>query len=264
MSSTTEQPQSTAPSAPPSGIMAIETLRAKDAIERALAAEGIVAPVNDLRPLPFEGVWGVASSVCMGLASDLVLRDLDASGELAGLSKKEAKKQAAGQSRERAVALSEAVAARIVTEGGFNKVEAVNGYINITFDANNVASRLLTEVLAQGDSYGRGAARAERVMVEHSQPNTHKTFHIGHLRNTVLGVAVSNILSAAGYPVLQATYPGDIGMHVIKCLWCYENFHLGQEPADPLMRGRWLGEIYAEADARLSYRKQVIDFLVLV
>ena len=67
MSSTTEQPQSTAPSAPPSGIMAIETLRAKDAIERALAAEGIVAPVNDLRPLPFEGVWGVATSVCMGL-----------------------------------------------------------------------------------------------------------------------------------------------------------------------------------------------------
>jgi arginyl-tRNA synthetase len=244
--------------------MAIEALRAKDAIERALTAEGIAAPVNDLRPLPFEGVWGVASSVCMGLASDLVLRDLEASGELAGLSKKEAKKKAAGQSRERAVALSEAVAARIEAEGGFNKVEAVNGYINITFDANSVASRLLSEVLAQGDAYGRGAARPDRVMVEHSQPNTHKSFHIGHLRNTVLGVAVSNILSAAGYPVLQATYPGDIGMHVIKCLWCYENFHLGQEPADPLMRGRWLGEIYAEADARLSYRKQVVEFLLLV
>jgi arginyl-tRNA synthetase len=264
MSSTTEQPQSTAPGAPPSGIMATETLRAKEAIEQALAAEGIAAPVNDLRPLPFEGVWGVASSVCMGLASDLVLRDLEASGELAGLSKKEAKKLAAGQSRERAIALSEAVAARIAAVGGFDKVEAVNGYINITFDANNVASRLLTEVLVQGDSYGRGAARPDRVMVEHSQPNTHKSFHIGHLRNTVLGVALSNILSAAGYPVLQATYPGDIGMHVIKCLWCYEHFHLGQEPADPLMRGRWLGEIYAEADARLSYRKQVIDFLLLV
>src|SRR5215218_9194260 len=156
MSSTTEQPQSTAPSAAPSGIMALEALRAKDAIEQALAAEGTAAPVNDLRPLPFEGVWGVASSVCMGLASDLVLRDLEASGELAGLSKKEAKKKAAGQSRERAVALSEAVAARIEAEGSFNKVEAVNGYINITFDANSVASRLLSEVLAQGAGYGRG------------------------------------------------------------------------------------------------------------
>ena len=35
-------------------------------------------------------------------------------------------------------------------------------------------------------------------MVEHSQPNTHKAFHVGHLRNSVLGVAVSNILRAAG------------------------------------------------------------------
>ena len=62
----------------------------------------------------------------------------------------------------------------------------------------------------------------------------------------MLGVAVSNILrgrrlsGGAG-----ATYPGDIGMHVIKCLWCYEKFHKGEEPADPLQRGRWLGEIYS-------------------
>ena len=261
MSSTTEHPQS---AASPSGIMAAEALRAREAIERALAAEGVPAPVNDLRPLPFEGVWGVASSVCMGLASDLVLRELEAKGELAELSKKDAKKLAAGASRERAIALSEAVAARVAAEGGFGKVEAVNGYINITFDANSVASRLLSEVLDQGAEYGRGAPRPERVMVEHSQPNTHKTFHIGHLRNTVLGIAVSNILSAAGYPVLQATYPGDIGMHVIKCLWCYENFHLGQEPENPNLRGRWLGELYAEADARVEYRKNVLDFLLLL
>lgn len=261
MSSTTEHSQS---AAAPTGIMASEALRAREAIERALAAEGVPAPVNDLRPLPFEGVWGVASSVCMGLASDLVLRELEAAGELAELSKKEAKKKAAGASRERAIALSEAVAARVAAEGGFGKVEAVNGYINITFDANSVASRLLSEVLVQGAEYGRGAPRTERVMVEHSQPNTHKTFHIGHLRNTVLGIAVSNILSAAGYPVLQATYPGDIGMHVIKCLWCYENFHLGQEPENPNLRGRWLGELYAEADARVKYRKNVLEFLLLL
>ena len=65
-------------------------------------------------------------------------------------------------------------------------------------------------------------------MVEHSQPNTHKVFHVGHLRNSVLGVSVSRILAAAGYPVMEATYPGDIGMHVIKCLWCYERFHMGK------------------------------------
>ena len=47
------------------------------------------------------------------------------------------------------------------------------------------------------------AERSERVMVEHSQPNTHKAFHVGHLRNSCLGIAVSNMQSAAGYPVLD-------------------------------------------------------------
>ncbi|CAN5710845.1 hypothetical protein BH09CHL1_BH09CHL1_30980 [soil metagenome] len=264
MSSTTEQSRSDARSGAPAGIIALEVLRAKAAIERALASEGIDATVNDLRPLPFEGVWGVATSVCMSLASDLVLRELEASGKLEGLSKKEAKQKSSGASRERALALSETVAAQLTAEGAFAKVEAVNGYVNITFDANGVAARLLGEVLDLKGDYGKGETRADRVMVEHSQPNTHKAFHIGHFRNTVLGISVSNILAAAGYPVLQATYPGDIGMHVIKCLWCYENFHLGNEPVDPLKRGRWLGDIYSESDARLSYRKEVLDFLLLL
>ncbi len=246
------------------GIMAQETARAKSAIESALAAEGIAASVNDLRPLPFEGVWGVASSICMSLSSELALKELEAAGALEGLSKKEAKQKASGAAREKALALSSAIAARVVAAGGFKQVEAVNGYINITFDENAVAASLLSEVLAAGDDYGQGAAKSDRVMVEHSQPNTHKAFHIGHLRNTVLGIAVSNILAASGFEVLQATYPGDIGMHVIKCLWCYERFHLGQEPNDPAARGRWLGDLYAESDARLNYRKDLLAFLLLL
>jgi arginyl-tRNA synthetase len=264
MSSTTETPRSDARGGVPAGIMALEAQRAKAAIERALERQGVTASVNDLRPLPFEGVWGVASSIAMSLASDLAMRELEASGALEGLSKKEAKQKASGAAREKALTLSEAVAAQLTAEGGFAKVEAVNGFINITFDANSVAASLLGEVLQLGGEYGNGPERPDRVMIEHSQPNTHKAFHIGHLRNTVLGIAVSNIVSAAGYPVLQATYPGDIGMHVIKCLWCYQNFHLGGEPADPLMRGRWLGDIYAESDARLAYRKEVLDFLHLL
>jgi arginyl-tRNA synthetase len=247
-----------------SGIMAQEITRAKTAIEQALSQAGITASVNDLRPLPFEGVWGVASSICMSLASDLAMSELEAAGALDGLSKKEAKQKSAGVAREKAVTLAEAIAATIAATGDFRQVEAVSGYINITFDENAVAARLLSEVLSAGPDYGQGEPKRDRVMVEHSQPNTHKAFHIGHLRNTVLGVAVSNILAASGYEVLQATYPGDIGMHVIKCLWCYEQFHRGEEPTDPAMRGRWLGDLYAESDARLAYRKEVLAFLQLL
>ncbi len=245
------------------GIVAREGREAREKIAAALAELGLTPRGSiDLRPIPFSGTWGVATSVCHQLAGEVVMAELEASGKLEGLSKKEAKKLSGDATRDKAQELAEKVAAQL--GAGIGKVEAVNGFVNISFDANAVASRLIGEVLRLGSTYGHGADKTERVMVEHSQPNTHKVFHIGHLRNTCLGVAVSNILIAAGYPVLQASYPGDIGMHVVRCLWCYERFHSGEEPADPSARGRWLAEIYAEANARIDYRKEVIELLHLL
>jgi arginyl-tRNA synthetase len=256
-----EAPPAAAPTG--SGIIAQEERQAAEAIAAAIADLGLPPRPVDLRPLPFAGSWGVATSVCFGLANDAVMAELEAAGALEGLSKKEAKRLAADKVRERVATLAGDVAER-VGRNGFARVEAVNGYVNISFDANAVAARLIGEVLARGAAYGSLDPVDELVMVEHSQPNTHKAFHVGHLRNSCLGVSLSRILTAAGYRVQDANYIGDIGMHVVKCLWCYERFHQGQEPADPAERGRWLGEVYAESDARLNFRKDVLEFLLLL
>ncbi|MDQ3539288.1 MAG: arginine--tRNA ligase, partial [Chloroflexota bacterium] len=166
----------------------------------------------------------------------------------------------------RAQQLAEEVAATMAERERFAAVEAVNGYINVSYDANRVASRLIREVLETGPAYGKAPAgsRPERVMIEHSQLNTHKAAHVGHLRNICLGVAVTNISEAGGYTTMPVTYIGDIGRHVVRCLWCYGAFHQGEEPAGDASRGRWLGDIYAESDARLSFRKDVLAFLTTV
>lgn len=248
------------------GIVARGEAQATAAIAAALADLGFSPRPVDLRPIPFEGTWGLATSAAYGLANEAVMRELEGSGQLEGLSKKEAKALAAGAVRERVPLLAEQIAARVAASGDpiFASVEATNGYVNIAFNGNAVAAALVGEVLQRGAAYGQGAPIAESVMVEHSQPNTHKEFHVGHLRNSVLGVAVSNVLRAAGYAVKDATYIGDIGMHVIKCLWCYENFHRGEEPTKLEDRGRWLGDLYAESDRRVNYRKEVLGFLELL
>ena len=138
--------------------------------------------------------------------------ELASTGELEGLSKKEAKQRTSQRARELSVQLAEQIAASLQSTGAFATVEAANGYVNISFDPMVVASGLVSEVLTRERGYGTGTPKTERVMVEHSQPNTHKVFHVGHLRNSVLGVSVSRIMGAAGYPVMEATYPGDIGM----------------------------------------------------
>lgn len=248
-----------------SGIIAQEERAATGALRSALRDAGVdpgSKPV-ELRALPFSGTWGGASTIARMVAGDLVSSELEAAGELDGLSKKEIKKKVNERVNDRAQLLADQVTSILAASDRFAKVESANGYINIFYDANKVAARLIGEVLERGDRYGwaEAGSHPERVMIEHSQLNTHKAAHVGHLRNICLGVAVTNISRAGGYTTMPVTYIGDIGRHVIRCLWCYTNFHQGQEPAGNAPKGRWLGEIYAEADARLSFRKDVLEFL---
>lgn len=235
-----------------------EAERAADLINTALEAFGYGRRALEMRPIPFPGVWGTSTTVCYQIANEQLAEELEAA--TVGLSKKEAKRLVQERVRERAQAIAAELATWLSTRGDFARVEAVNGYLNIVYDTARFANEVLRAVLAAGPDYGRGAPRGERVMVEYSQPNTHKAFHVGHLRNVCLGNALSRILRFAGFDVLEANYIGDIGLHVIKCLWCYLRFHRGEEPPRE-QRGRWLGEIYAEADRRLSYRQDVVELL---
>jgi arginyl-tRNA synthetase len=252
-------------SAPQAGIVSIEEAAAIDAIRQALIGIGI-DPGNrpiDLRTLPFEGTWGSASTICRIVAGDAVVAALTARGELEGLSKKETKAKINEHVGAKSQEIAEAVAAAMIAGGRFARVEAVNGYINVYYDATSMATRLVGEVLNQDLPYGWAApgTHSIRVMIEHSQLNTHKAAHVGHLRNICIGVATTNISKAAGFETMPVTYIGDIGRHVIQCIWCYREFHSGEEPAGDAPKGRWLGEIYAESSARLRFRKDVLEFL---
>jgi arginyl-tRNA synthetase len=103
---------------------------------------------------------------------------------------------------------------------------------------------------AAGKLAKRLRAKGERVMVEFSQPNTHKAFHVGHLRSAILGDALSRILEFSGFEVIRSNYPGDMGLHVIIWLWNYLNYHQGEKPSDDITR--WMGDMYTEARHRLD------------
>lgn len=209
---------------------------AADAIAGALREMGYALPAKmpALRRIPLQGQWGVASSVALQFAK----------GDKA-----------------KAAEIAEGVAERLRALDHFADVRAENGYVNCIFDTGKVATALVRAVRSAGPDYGRGAPVDGRVMIEYAQMNTHKEFHVGHLRNVALGAALVRIMRFAGYDVVAASYPGDIGLHVIKCLWCYREFHLGKEPKDPAQRGRWLGELYVESNRRLAFRKEVGEFV---
>src|SRR5215213_4907298 len=112
------------------GILAREEQEARQRIAAALADLGVSprGPI-DLRPIPFAGTWGVATSVCHQLAGEMVQSELEAAGTLEGLSKKEAKKLAADSTRAKAQELATEVAWRLSNgagSAGIAQVEAAN------------------------------------------------------------------------------------------------------------------------------------------
>lgn len=226
-------------------VLTQDAQRARQALLEVLSELGHPPPSSfDLRSIPFSGQWGLATSICMQLTRG---------GEEPrpeGLSKKEAKRLVEAQSRERAQSLAEQVAERLRPTGLFVDVQAQNGYVNMYFEAGDVARRLLHDVRESGQAFGRGERKTERLMVEYGQPNTHKQFHVGHLRNLVLGDAVSQVLEFSGYEVVRASYIGDIGAHVIKWLWGYNKWHAGERPGEDT--GAWLEAIYVEANAAIK------------
>ena len=131
-------------------------------------------------------------------------------------------------------------------------VTALGPYVNFRIKPDALATEVISAVTASGAQYGAQAQKHERVMVEYSQPNTHKAFHVGHLRGTSLGEALSRILKHAGFEVIQANYSGDTGAHIAKWLWYYTTRHQTPPPSDPHERERWIADIYVKAIQTLT------------
>ena len=199
------------------------------------AAHDLPDPVLSWGSIPFSGQWGMTTNLFQLAAQDARRRAQD--GQKININ-------------QRAVELSESIAAYLGVPEGFERVEAVKGFLNLYFSTSQYARRVIDEVMDQGERYGYSPARGERVMVEFSQPNTHKAFHVGHLRSAILGDVLCRILEAGGYDVVRANYPGDMGLHVIKWLWNYMNFHNGEKPDQDITQ--WMGSVYAEANKRLE------------
>jgi arginyl-tRNA synthetase len=100
------------------------------------------------------------------------------------------------------------------------RVEVVApGFINFYLTVHNLITQVIG-VLNNPKAVGTSQTnKGKTVMVEFAHPNTHKAFHIGHLRNITTGESIVRLLESTGYEVVRANYQGDVGMHIAKCLY---------------------------------------------
>ncbi|HES58044.1 MAG TPA: arginine--tRNA ligase, partial [Firmicutes bacterium] len=237
-------------------------------LQRALTAHGFGEVEPQLAAIEPPRAWGLTTNVCFLLGSRAARDEIAEATR--GLSKKEAKQVAgrlAGTAGEQLAAEIAADLHRIVEASETDprevesspaeadvrlpyiaKVEAEGAYINFYYDAQALTAFVVRSVLREEAGFGRGNPTGKRIMVEYAQPNTHKDFHVGHLRNASIGQAIANLLERNGSEVLKATYIGDVGAHVAKAIWGHQHRH----------HPDWIdyfpkSNLLAESDKRLLY-----------
>ena len=127
-------------------------------------------------------------------------------------------------------------------EMGISKVEIAGpGFINFYFTRRFFAE----EVGAIEEGYGKNKQLAgKKVMVEYTDPNPFKEFHIGHLMNNAVGESIARLFEFQGATVVRACWQGDVGLHVAKAIWGMKKKFNVQRSTFKELTIRMLGEAY--------------------
>lgn len=125
----------------------------------------------------------------------------------------------------------------------------IKGFLNLTI-ATTCWVDVLNEVHA-AESYGITKAddNSPLVMVEYSSPNTNKPLHLGHIRNNLLGFALSEVLKANGNRVVKTNIVNDRGIHICKSMLAWQKWGNGETPESTGKKGDHLvGDYYVMFD----------------
>lgn len=90
------------------------------------------------------------------------------------------------------------------------------GFINIKLRA----SVFTKGILLIDETFGKNELeKGKKIMVEYTDPNPFKEFHIGHLMSNAIGESIARLAEFSGAEVKRANWQGDVGPHVAKALW---------------------------------------------
>jgi arginyl-tRNA synthetase len=104
-------------------------------------------------------------------------------------------------------------------------VLAVGPFLNFRLAGAQLARQVLAEVDERGARYGADdLGDGKCVVVEYSSPNIAKRMHVGHIRSTIIGQAINNILRYLGYQTIADNHLGDYGKQFGTNLAAIERF----------------------------------------
>ena len=137
------------------------------------------------------------------------------------------------------------------------KVVADGPYVNAFLNKRMVSKHALTSILKDGSAYGSiNYAEKKNITIDFSSPNIAKPFSMGHLRSTVIGNSLANIVEKCGYQAIRINHLGDWGTQFGKLIVAYKLWgneaRVKEEPIQELLKLYVQFHAEAENDSRLE------------
>ncbi len=147
-----------------------------------------------------------------------------------------------------------------ITVAGFG---FINFYLTPQFFADQTKQILADKKFGQNRVF-----KKHKTIIEYTDPNLFKVFHIGHLMSNTIGEALSRLLEWNGAEVKRANYQGDVGMHVAKAVygmrgkpWTVLKLKLFGRTRT---RVEFLGQVYAEGAKVFEEDKKLAEDIKVI
>jgi arginyl-tRNA synthetase len=154
--------------------------------------------------------------------------------------------------------LPKEIAKIVVASTGF-----INFYLSREFFSGSVEEILSNKNFAHNKLFA-----GKKIMVEYTDPNPFKPFHIGHLMTNAIGESIARILEHSGATVSRANYQGDVGLHIAKAFYGMQKKGMPEDMSLPVnVLAKYIGDAYVlgsnayENDEKGDGAKKEIDIL---
>lgn len=118
----------------------------------------------------------------------------------------------------------------------------INFYLSREFFTDSI-----NKILEEKENWGKNnILHGKKIMVEYTDPNPFKPFHIGHLMTNAIGESISRIVEFSGAETIRANYQGDVGPHVAKAIYGLMKFGVPSGDETVSEQAKYIGRCYSQ------------------
>jgi arginyl-tRNA synthetase len=139
------------------------------------------------------------------------------------------------------------------------ETKTIGPYLNFVLNKEKITKEILTKPLRPLKPIGPMGPMGP-IVIEYISPNSNKPLHLGHIRNGLIGEAISNILKKQGKKIIRTCLINDRGIHIAKSMLAYLKFGKEKTPKSANEKGdSFVGKFYVLFNEKVKKEPSLQD-----